>query len=67
MKQKPLRKNKEIKKESVPDSLKDLQHEELSGKSSKQSTMATSQTDDDEDEGLGDGNIGRRRNDPFSK
>jgi hypothetical protein len=67
MKQKRSRKNKEIQKEALPDSLRDLQHSELSGKSSKQSTLATSQTDDDEDEGLGDGNIGRSRNDPFSK
>ncbi len=41
--------------------LEDLQHEELSGVQSREISPATSSTDEDENEGLGDGNIGRSK------
>ena len=41
--------------------LEDLQHEELSGVQNHEISTATSSTDEDENEGLGDGNIGRSK------
>ena len=37
----------------------DLQHAELSGEEDRSSSIESSDTDDDEREGSGDGNIGR--------
>ena len=48
----------QVSKQSVPEDLHGLEHEELSGHD-EQSSLAASNTDEDEDEGLGDGNIGR--------
>lgn len=47
--------------------LEDLLHEELSGADGGKSSLAVSSTDEDEDEGLGDGNIGRGKNNILSK
>jgi len=47
--------------------LNDLQHEELSGVQDERSSLAVSSTDEDEDEGLGDGNIGRSKNNILGK
>ncbi len=41
--------------------LEDLQHEELSGVQNHEISTATSSTDEDENEGVGDGNIGRSK------
>jgi hypothetical protein len=49
----------------TPASLEDLQHEELSGEEPHGEATAASQTDEDEDEGVGDGNVGRSSEDPF--
>jgi hypothetical protein len=46
--------------------LDDLQHEELSGHD-RESSLEVSSTDEDEDEGLGDGNIGRSKNNILDK
>ena len=60
---KPTRSKKERKEEpinpSMPEDLEELTHDELSGAESKATDLATSSVDEDEDEGLGDGNIGR--------
>ena len=53
--------------EIVPDDIEDLRHEELSGDDSDEKDFDLSQTDEDENEGLGDGNIGRSSPDPLSK
>ena len=45
--------------EHVPKDLQELTHEELSGYENKESSLAASSTDENEDEGLGDGNMGR--------
>jgi hypothetical protein len=47
--------------------LEDLAHEELSGGKKTGTSAATSSTDEDENEGLGDGNIGRSRANILSK
>ena len=47
--------------------LEDLLHEELSGTEGGKSSLAASSTDDDENEGLGDGNIGRSKNNILSR
>lgn len=47
--------------------LKDLEKEELSGSGHRTFSTAVSSTDEDENEGLGDGNIGRSRDDLFNK
>ena len=63
-------KRDEKKTSPVDDSineLEELQHEELSGPQDKEPSAATSSTDEDEDEGLGDGNIGRSKNDIIGK
>jgi hypothetical protein len=44
-------------REHLARDLQELQHDELSGYENKESSLATSSTD--EDEGLGDGNMGR--------
>ena len=46
--------------------LENLAHEELSGADEKKSSLAVSSTDDDENEGLGDGKIGRSKNNILS-
>jgi hypothetical protein len=51
----------EVLEQSFRD-LEDLQHEELSGVQNREISIATSSTDEDENEGLGDGNIGRSKN-----
>jgi hypothetical protein len=48
------------------DNLEDLQREELSGDHAVR-TLEVSDTDDDEDEGVGDGEMGRSNDDPFKK
>ena len=45
--------------EHVPKDLQELTHEELSGYENKEPSLAASSTDENEDEGLGDGNMGR--------
>ena len=52
-------KKKHASKKSLPADLQGLEHDELSGHEDNQSSLAASSTDEDEDEGLGDGNIGR--------
>jgi hypothetical protein len=47
--------------------LEDLEKEELSGGFSNDLSMAYSETDEDENEGLGDGKIGRDIHDLFGK
>jgi hypothetical protein len=70
MKKKQKEKGKGRKQMTAPkhtiNSLSDLQHDELSG-GSDESSLNTSSTDEEEGEGLGDGNIGRSRDDPFTK
>lgn len=67
------KKSKEGQKQKSGSSIKpmeglnDLQHEELSGVQDESSSLATSSTDEDEDEGLGDGNIGRSKNNILGK
>ena len=60
---------KEIESEKLRSlrSLKDLEQEELSGGERVDPSLASSDTDEDEEEGLGDGTIHRRDDDPFSK
>ncbi len=48
-------------------SLDDLQRTELSGNADENTSLETSSTDEDEDEGLGDGNIGRSNGDILGK
>ena len=45
--------------EHVPKDLQELTHDELSGYENKETSLAVSSTDENEDEGVGDGNIGR--------
>jgi hypothetical protein len=47
--------------------IEDLEKTELSGYQYQESSLAASSTDEDENEGLGDGNIGRSKNDIFGK
>ncbi|WP_276366694.1 hypothetical protein [Chryseolinea sp. H1M3-3] len=56
-------------KDSKPSlsSLDDLQRTELSGNADENISLETSSTDEDEDEGLGDGNIGRSKGDVLGK
>lgn len=67
---KPARTRKEKKEEandsSVPEDLTELTHDELSGAESKDTDLAATSVDEDEDEGLGDGNIGRSDDDIFA-
>ena len=56
----------EVLEQSFRD-LEDLQHEELSGVQNREISIATSSADEDESEGLGDGNIGRSKNSIFRK
>jgi hypothetical protein len=51
-------------KETDAGGLEEMQLEELSG-ISKNDSLEVSDTDDDEDEGVGDGTIGRTREDPL--
>ena len=46
-------------REHIPKDLQELTHEELSGYENKEASLAASSTDENEDEGLGDGNMGR--------
>jgi hypothetical protein len=68
---KRIRKNSGSEKEKPRSNretgLEDLLHEELSGTDAGKSSLAVSSTDEDEDEGLGDGNIGRSKNNILSK
>ena len=70
MKKKQKEKGKRRKQTTTTDhtisSLSDLQHDELSG-GSDETLLDKSSSDEDENEGLGDGNIGRSRDDLFSK
>lgn len=63
MKRQQKHKSKQVKKRSVTTrsatSLDDLQHLELSGPDDQKTSLNSSSTDENEDEGLGDGNIGR--------
>jgi hypothetical protein len=58
------KKTKDSKKASppldhIPKSLEELEHDELSGYEDRKTSLSSSSTDEEEDEGLGDGNIGR--------
>ena len=53
--------------EHVAKDLQELTHEELSGYENKGSSLAASSTDENEDEGLGDGNMGRSQKDILGK
>ena len=53
--------------ERVPKDLQELTHDELSGYENKESSLAASSTDENEDEGLGDGNMGRSQKDILGK
>jgi hypothetical protein len=70
MKKKQKEKDKGRKPMTTPkhtvNSLTDLQHDELSG-GSDESSLNISSTDEEDGEGLGDGNIGRSRDDLFTK
>ena len=62
---------KNVKEVSVPrkhiaNDLEELQRLELSGYENKES-LAASSTDENEDEGLGDGNMGRSQEDILGK
>jgi hypothetical protein len=65
MKAKKRNKRKEESLDSAtnPADLKEMAHDELSGPDPKRSSLASSATDDDENEGVGDGNIGRSKDD----
>ena len=56
-----------IRREHVPKDLQELTHEELSGYENKKTSLPVSSTDENEDEGLGDGNIGRSHKDILGK
>lgn len=47
--------------------LTDLQHEELSGSVQEEENLTQTETDEDADEGLGDGNLGKSREDIFGQ
>ena len=55
------------KRKHVAKDLHELEHDELSGYESKERSLSTSSTDDNEDEGLGDGNMGRSDKNILSK
>jgi hypothetical protein len=57
----------QVPREHVAKDLQELEHNELSGSESKESSLAASSTDENEDEGLGDGNIGRSQVDILGK
>ena len=63
------RSKKNIKqvREHLAKDLQELQHAELSGKQNKETSLAVSSTDENENEGLGDGNIGRSHKDILGK
>jgi hypothetical protein len=48
---------------STPEDLKEMTQDELSGAEDKHSALSSSSTDEEEDEGLGDGKIGRSQDD----
>ena len=54
-------------REHLPKDLRELEHDELSGYENKESSLAASSTDENEDEGLGDGNMSRSDKDLLSK
>ena len=54
-------------REHIAKDLQELQHDELSGYENKESSLAASSTDENEDEGLGDGNMGRSQKDILGK
>ena len=70
MKKKKIeKKSKKIQEDDTSHSrsgVDDLRHEELSGHDDE-SSLETSSTDEDEDEGLGDGNMGRSRDNILDK
>ncbi len=49
----------------MADGLKEMRREELSGSPDDEASLDASSTDEDEDEGLGDGKIGRSKDDPL--
>jgi hypothetical protein len=63
------RSKKNIKqvREHLAKDLQELQQAELSGNQNKETSLAVSSTDENEDEGLGDGNIGRSHKDILGK
>ena len=56
-----------VPRKYVANDLEELQHLELSGYENKESSLAASSTDENEDEGLGDGNMGRSQKDILGK
>ena len=56
-----------VPREHIAKDLQELEHNELSGYESKESSLAASSTDENEDEGLGDGNMGRSQKDILGK
>jgi hypothetical protein len=66
---KSTKKSKKVSgsREHVPKDLQELEHDELSGYESKESSLTASSTDENEDEGLGDGNMGRSQKDILGK
>jgi len=71
MKEKPRSKKdvkaKPVSRKHIANDLEALQHLELSGYENKESSLAASSTDENEDEGLGDGNMGRSQKDILGK
>jgi hypothetical protein len=67
MKKKSTRKEERVQ-ETRPDAggLEEMQRAELTGDEENDS-LEVSDTDDDEDEGVGDGKMGRDKDDPFAK
>jgi len=56
-----------VSRKYVANDLEELQYLELSGYENKESSLAASSTDENEDEGLGDGNMGRSQKDILGK
>jgi hypothetical protein len=66
---KPDKDSKKTKKESPKNisSVESLTHLELSGEEDKRESIDASETDEDENEGLGDGNLGIKNPDILEK
>lgn len=60
-------KPKPVPRKHIANDLEELQHLELSGYENKEASLAASSTDENEDEGLGDGNMGRSQKDILGK
>ena len=56
-----------VPRKHIANDLEELQHLELSGYEDEESSLAASSTDENEDEGLGDGNMGRSQKDILGK